>query len=99
MAKARRSREEWRSLVERWLRSGISRAAFARQASVNPNTLAWWRWKLGAEVGKPAFLDVVLAEPMPMRAPEFRVEVGDVLVHIPTGFDAAELRRLVHALC
>lgn len=95
MAAARRSKSEWRDLVERWRRSGQGRREFARSVGVNPSTLSWWCWKLQHEA--PAFLEVVVSEPEP--SPDFELEVAGVRVRVPLGFDAHELRRLVDALC
>ncbi len=95
MAAERRTRNEWRDLVDEWQTSGLSRRDFARRAGVNANTLAWWRWKLGAST--PAFLEVVVAAPEP--PPAFELFIGDIVVRVPLGFDGYELRRLVDALC
>lgn len=97
MAAARRSREVWQGLVEQWKRSGQSRSKFAATAGVNANTLGWWNWKLSAERGPTGFLEVVVAAPV--AGPDFRVEVAGLVVHVPLGFDAHELRRLLGALC
>jgi hypothetical protein len=94
---AKRSRDEWRVLVERWRQSGQTRQSFARLAGVNASTLAWWTWKLRAEEPPGAFLDVVVEEPE--SAPDFQLEVSGIRVLVPLGFDAGELRRLVCALC
>lgn len=97
MAK-RRSAEGWRELVEEWLVSGMSKESFARSRGVSPGTLGWWRWRLGIKRSpEPAFLDVVVAEPV--AAPDLVVEIGALRVRVPVGFDAGELRRLVDALC
>ena len=45
------------------------------------------------------FADVVVVEPEPKSAPDLVVEVGELRVRVPSGFDAGELRRLVAALC
>jgi hypothetical protein len=81
--------------VDRWGRSGETCVAFASAHGLNPSTLSWWRWKLSLSTSP--FLEVVVVEPEPV--PDFEVAVGDVRVRVPLGFDAAELRRLVAALC
>ena len=48
------------------------------------------------EPREPAFLEVVVEEPPP---PDFIVELDDVRIRVPVGFDASELRRLVASLC
>ncbi len=65
---ARETREVWAKRVERWRDSGLSLKEFAAEIGVNANTLAGWRWRLGAAAGVeprkvrpavPAFLEVV----------------------------------------
>lgn len=102
MAAKRRRAEEWRPIVEEWQRSGLRRSEFARARGVNPHTLGWWRWKLGASGGQQetSFLEVVVEEPAaPPKAPDFVLELGDARLRIPCGFHGEELRRLVATLC
>lgn len=97
MALQRRSAERWRELITEWECSGLPAREFARRRGLNVATLRWWRWKLGADgCPAPAFLEVVVEEPEP---PDLVVELGDLRVRVPAGFDARELRRLVAALC
>ena len=87
MAAQRRTAEEWRGIVQDWLASGRSKDVYARELGVSPVTLGWWQWKLG------------VVAPEPKSAPDLVVEVGELRVRVPSGFDAGELRRLVAALC
>ena len=45
--RARESRSVWQERVQRWQASGLGAKEFARRERVNPNTLAFWKWKLG----------------------------------------------------
>lgn len=97
----RRSADEWRVLVQAWRASQLPCRVFAARRQVNPHTLTWWAWHLGIRAGEvaeaPAFVEVLVAEaPAPAA---LVVEVGPVRVHVPHGFDAGEVRRLVAALC
>ena len=47
MAKA--SRAEWVKRVERWQDSGLTAKEFASELAVSPNSLTFWKWKLGRE--------------------------------------------------
>jgi hypothetical protein len=47
MAKA--SRAEWVKRVERWQDSGLTAKEFAAELAVSPNSLTFWKWKLGRE--------------------------------------------------
>lgn len=51
-----------------------------------------------AGAGAPGFVEVVVSDAVTIPR-EFVVEVGDLRVRVPVGFDACELRRLVGALC
>lgn len=87
-------------LVSEWECGDQSATEFARKRGLNVSTLRWWRWKLRGEAREEramaAFFEVVVEAPEP---PDLVVELGDVRVRVPTGFDAGELRRLVAALC
>jgi hypothetical protein len=47
---------------------------------------------------RPDFLDVVVVDAVLEAVPDLIVEVGELRVRVPVGFDARELRRLVDAL-
>ena len=103
----RTSRDEWRRLIAGWRASGLSCRQYADQAGVNPNTLAWWKWKLSAggerfeaallpfvEVTQPAAASVDLAG---QRA-GIGLSIGDISVSVAVGFDEATLLRLLDVL-
>lgn len=52
----RRSRGEWRSLIERAQRSPLSVTAFCAAQGVSTASFYLWRKRLGADVGVPAAL-------------------------------------------
>lgn len=103
-ARAKRSAAEWRQIVAECRASGMARTRFAQERGLRPATLAWWvahfnREARGAGRGK-GFVEVQVAEE-PGRDEAFRIEVAGTrhVVVVPRGFDAAEVRRLVQALC
>jgi len=102
MATSRRSESEWKALVAEWTASGQSRKAFAAARGISRRTFGWWAWRLGpravADEAALNFVDVVVAE-RAVSVPGLVVEVGQVRVRVPVGFDAREVRRLVDALC
>jgi transposase-like protein len=51
MAKA--TRAEWVKRVERWQDSGLTAKEFAAELDVSPNSLTFWKWKLGRERSAP----------------------------------------------
>lgn len=105
----RTSRDEWRRLVAGWRASGLSCRRYADQAGVNPATLAWWKWKLGADgerFGAAALLPFVEVAPLAataMSAPGgeragIELAMGDVMVSVAVGFDEGTLLRVLDAL-
>lgn len=61
---ARRSAEQWASLVERWKESGLGASAFARREGVDAGQLSWWKWRLKS---RPASASSAPAALLPVR--------------------------------
>lgn len=98
----RRGDERRRQVLAEQRASGLSVAAFARERGLSAWTLYEWRRRLGAAqsepVAKPELVQVMVT-PSASRASTIAVELGAGLrVHVPSGFDAAELRRLLEVL-
>ena len=113
MAHRRRTREQWRRLVEGWSGSGLTQAAYCRRQGVSVASLQRWRERLrrepvagttpvGASCDGP--LRLVPVEVCERRAPHsagaaLTVVLDDGLrVEIAPGFDAPTLTRVVSAL-
>lgn len=99
--KHRRSREEWRQIVAGWRASGLTAELFASRWDLNPNTLRWWKSRLGNEVDEGlSFVELELAdtaEPRPTSA--ITIDLADrVRVHVPPGTDVGDLRTVLAAL-
>ena len=83
----------------------MSRDAYAASVGVKPTTLGWWRWRLRTMTMEATpeameFLDVVVDDDEDgALPPDFELAVGPVRVHVPLGFHAGELRRLLAVLC
>ena len=93
----------WSLVLEEVAESELSLRAFARSRGLNPNTLAWWKWRLGQTAAdrsdKAGFLEVVA----PRAETEsgwsgLRVEVGGARVQVDSDSDLNLLRRVVEAL-
>ena len=72
MAKA--DRAEWQKRVERWRDSGLSAKEFAVETGLKASTLAYWKWRLGAEQRKAEETTARSVRPKPTRpatAPTF----------------------------
>ncbi|MEL6185200.1 MAG: hypothetical protein AAFU79_11300 [Myxococcota bacterium] len=104
----RRSWSEWQQLVEEWQRSGLSANAFAARGQLNPSTLTWWKWRLGAEADAPAKVAPIEADLRPVEIVDVeQYEVPDGWeLHGPSGevlrvrgeLTAAQLAQILAAL-
>lgn len=91
-SRMRRSRDQWRELLERFERSGQSREQFCRERGLTLSSFDRWRRQLGKTVaprqvssGEPLFLEL---------APEVRASSGawDVELQLGAGV-VLRLRR------
>ena len=98
----KRTRAEWRKLVEEARASDLTQKAFAQQRGLAPATLSWWTSRLRREARAALVAVDIVEDPRedaPACAADFRVELaGGRTVVVPTSFDATSLRRLVAAL-
>jgi hypothetical protein len=65
----RRTRVEWERLVRQWQRSEQPAREFGDAHGIRPDTLVWWKWRLGTEAK--------VHEPTPRLVP---VQVVDSVV-------------------
>jgi hypothetical protein len=102
----KRSREEWKRLVEAWTVSGESAQDFTKSRGLNARTLQWWRWRLRIDAKEdatlaPRFVPVTVenwVEPAPAR--NGLVEAGlpnGVTLRFEYRLDGAGLRELAGA--
>lgn len=113
MARTRRSRQEWRNLVEDWRSSGQGTRDFCLERGLNRSTFGWWRWALGKQQGEapevpvPApdgewlelrRLGAELEEPIVERPPLTLVLGEGISIQVPVGFDGPTLERLIRTL-
>jgi hypothetical protein len=100
MSMVRRSAAEWAAIVREWDRTGEDATTFAAKRGLVVATLRWWRTELKARDrgGAVRFVDVIAEEEPPSQPLVVVVAAGHRVV-VPRGFDAAEVRRLVDALC
>jgi hypothetical protein len=86
------------AFVRAWRASGLSQTAFAAQHRLSDSSLGRWAQQCAPQLPAPTqtFAEVEIVEAAPLR-----VHIGATghVVEVPAGFDAAELRRLVAALC
>ena len=103
-----------RALVEAWRSSGLSGAAFCRERNRRAQRLHYWRERLGYPIkvvgggrssvvpARPAssegFVQVVVGPPPPASSTYVDIVVGDAVVRVRSGFDAALLREVLRAL-
>ncbi len=86
------------AFVRAWRASGLSQSAFAVQHRISDSSLGRWAQQYAPQLPAPTqtFADVEVIETAPLRV---HICASGHVVEVPTGFDAAELRRLVAALC
>jgi hypothetical protein len=89
-------------LLAEWRGSGLTQRAFAKRKGIAPGTMSWWASRLRREKrAKAALVPVhVIDEGRPVAGAEgFRLELAQGrVVHVPSSFDAAALRRLLTVL-
>ena len=86
---------EQQALVSQWRASGLTMFQFAKQHGVSFTNLQRWQ----ARETKLTFARVELVNPPPKPALVVELAHTGHRVYVPPGFDAAELRRLMEALC
>lgn len=108
--RTRVGRDEWAKRVARWRDSGLTTAEFAAELGISAKTLTYWAWTLKREAtgskrewsskkraaapAIPAFVQVTPSVP----TGRFELEVRGRRLHIPSGFDAEQLRALLTVL-
>ena len=102
---ARRTREEWASLVEKLDASTDSVARFCRRHRVRASTLKWWRWRLRSErrpaaLTKPTtrLLAVDVIDVAPLRPTTLVIAASGMEVRVEVGTDIEYVGALVSAL-
>lgn len=96
----------WSRIVDRSHRSPLSVREFARSEGVNPNTLAWWRWRLrdGATPRPGRFAEIALVEAPTVdqgsggRSGCLVVQVGAAQIRVDASADLELLRSVVEVL-
>jgi hypothetical protein len=105
---SKRTSAEWAKLVREWKVSGLTAREFSKRKGLNPQTLSWWKWRLGAEVSsrKPAVpkppkraalvpVQVVAVDSRVSAETPVEVVLGEVVVRVRRGFDAGTLARVL----
>ena len=89
------ARERWSAHVESWRKSGLSVAAYARQAGLKEVTLGTWKRRLALEEAQPVeFVEVKQAELAVARPHCIKVEVGRYRVEVSGDFEEDVLGRV-----
>lgn len=90
---------KWRALIAEQERSGQSVREFAAARGVAAGTLYWWRSRLrdpSEDLVRVAVVEGAVADSS--WCGSFELQLGDVTLRIPAGFDDGDLRRLLQAL-
>jgi transposase-like protein len=88
----------WTGIVRQHERSGLTIREFAEAHAVNPNTLAWWRTRLGVARRRTTFVEVTVEE---LEEPVVDVVLDryDARVAVDRDTDLELLRDILAALC
>ena len=103
---------KWRRVVQEQEQSGQTVKAFAAYRGVSLYTLYWWRSRLSrqsaatsAPPAAPALVQIAVRDDRRFcddakpRTAAFEVNLrDDLMIRVPAGFDAGDLRRLLEAL-
>jgi transposase len=78
--RVRRTESEWRSILGRYERSGLSESAFCRESKLSRSTFMKWKRRLAGTAGPaPAFVEWIapseVAEEAPARGGEFELRL------------------------
>ncbi len=87
-------RSYWEGHVKEQERSGEKLSEYAERHRLKTATLSYWRTKLKREGSKGEFIPL---NPVPEARLELLLRNG-ILVRLPTGFRAEEVKRLVEAI-
>ena len=55
--RVRRAESEWRAILDRYARSGLSASAFCRRAKLSRGSFVKWKQKLAAKTSAPAVVE------------------------------------------
>ena len=96
------ARERWSRQIAAWQQSGLSQAAYCRQAGLRPTDFSVWKKKLGCSGALPSgFVTVSLAtrEQVTARGAALAVELpGGYRIAVSPDFDELTLQRLIAVL-
>ena len=80
--KVRRSRGEWRKILDRFERSDLSEAAFCRREGIAKGSFARWKRSFQAPEGEKAdFVEL----PPPVQPSSVPLEAGEMVLVLPGG--------------
>ncbi len=88
----------WSAIVGRHEQSGLTIRQFAEANDLNPNTLAWWRTRLGVARRRTTFVEVTVEE-VDEPVVEVVLDRYDARVAVDRQTDLEFLRDLLAALC
>jgi transposase-like protein len=86
-------KESWKHHLRAQERSGMSQAAYCRKHGLDKKQYYYWKRRFREEAGKgECFVPVG-------NSLSIELQVGEITVRVPSGFDSEELKRVVEALC
>jgi hypothetical protein len=101
MAKIRRTRAEWLTLVSEWRESGKTAERFCSKLGIRPVTMKWWAWKFDGERVVPSTTELVpvrLATKPIVSAGMFELELRDARLRFEVGTDPGYVAAVARAI-
>ena len=95
----RRTRHEWRDIIEDYKQSGLSAINFAASRSINIHTLRYWihTQSVVAEMSQSSFVESQM--PQPLHASPLAVSLpNDIRIEVPPDANCQFVRDLIDAL-
>jgi hypothetical protein len=89
--------KKWSAILDDAESAALPMREFARSRGLNPNTLAWWKWRLKQSPSpppeRPRFVPILVAS-----RPQLEVRVGAACIDVDDETDLALLKRVIQAL-
>ena len=90
-------RENWRALIEKHAKSGMTAVAFCKVEKINPQRFYSWRKRFNRGTDKAGFIQLVPTPETGRSGIRIRLDSG-ISVEVDRGFDPITLRETLDAL-
>jgi hypothetical protein len=91
--------EKWKSQIERWNLSGLSKKEYCRKNKIPATTFDYWRKRVREET--PGNADTLVKLPISLKSHfmDFKLEISrELILHIPDNYNKDKLLCLIRDL-